>query len=82
MIDMTQHVAKLIKSNPKNVRGWRTERKPVVFSVDDYANVRLDSVGSLERLEQAGLPPASRFDQFDAVEARDDLNALFEPWNP
>jgi hypothetical protein len=29
--------------NLKNLVGWRTKRKIVVISVDDYGNVRLDS---------------------------------------
>jgi len=32
-----------ILNNLKNIWGWRTSRKIVVFSVDDYGNVRLDS---------------------------------------
>lgn len=78
---MKHYLMTRLKRNLKNLRGWRTDRKLVVFSVDDYANVRVDSASSLEKLERAGLPPASHFDHFDSVETRDDLEALFEVLN-
>ena len=46
--------------------------------MDDYGNVRLDSAGARERLDAAGLDLSNRFDQFDALETRQDLDALFE----
>ena len=33
----------VILDNLKNVFGWRTRRKIIVLSVDDYGNVRLAS---------------------------------------
>jgi hypothetical protein len=62
----------------KNIPGWRTNRKIVVFSVDDYGNVRLDSKESLRKLDEAGLKPKSIFDLYDALETQDDLSNLFE----
>lgn len=62
----------------KNLPGWRTKRKLVVFSVDDYGNVRLDSRQARENLDQAGLKIHSRFDAYDALETRADLEALYE----
>ena len=32
-----------IRNHIKNISGWRTNRKIIVFSVDDYGNVRLSS---------------------------------------
>ena len=64
--------------NLKNLRGWRTPRKLVAFSVDDYANVRVNSREALERLNGAGLDLSSPFDHLDTVETRQDLEALFE----
>lgn len=62
----------------KNLPGWRTKRKLVVFSVDDYGNVRLDSRQARENLDQAGLKIHSRFDAYDTLETRADLEALYE----
>lgn len=58
--------------------GWKTDRKIVVFSVDDYGNVRLDSKQAREELESAGLSIKNRFDTFDALETTDDLDALYQ----
>lgn len=64
--------------NAKQLVGWRTDRKIVVFSVDDYGNVRLDSPQAKERMDQNGLEFKSRFDALDTLETRKDLEMLFE----
>src|SRR5699024_3705692 len=64
--------------NAKNLIGWKTNRKIVVFSVDDYGNVRLDSKAARRKLDQAELPALSRFDALDTMETLQDLEALFE----
>ncbi len=64
--------------NVKNIVGWKTKRKIVVFSVDDYGNVRLDSKEARDNMFAKGLKPTSRFDIFDTLETSDDLEALFE----
>lgn len=65
-------------SNIKNLIGWRTNRKIIVISVDDYGNVRLDSKAALHKMKKAGLKPRSRFDALDSLETREDLEMLFE----
>ena len=67
-----------ILDNLKNLPGWRTRRKLVVFNVDDYGNIRLASRAAGERLGQAGVALTGRFDQLDTLETRADLEALFE----
>jgi len=62
----------------KNVLGWRTKRRLLVFSVDDYGSVRLSSSAARERIVGQGLSLTSRFDQLDTLETRDDLLALFD----
>jgi len=64
--------------NTKNLIGWRTDRKIVVISVDDYGNVRVNSKASREKMDSAGLKISNRFDRFDALETRTDLEILFE----
>lgn len=68
----------LIKNNLKHIRGWRTNRKIVVISVDDYGNVRVGSKQARENMDKAGLKVHSRFDAYDALETREDLEHLFE----
>jgi hypothetical protein len=64
--------------NLKNIPGWRSKEKLVVFAVDDYGNVRLDSVAARDKLLAAGLDMRNRFDRFDSMETRHDLEALYE----
>jgi len=65
--------------NIKNIPGWRTDRKIVVFSIDDYGNIRMASQEARENLEKAGLDiNQNRFDQFDCLEDKEDLTQLFE----
>ena len=64
--------------NAKNLIGWRTKRKIVVFSVDDYGNVRLHSREARENLDKAGFKAKNRFDEFDTLETRGDLEALYK----
>jgi hypothetical protein len=69
---------RLLLDNLKNIPGWRTPEKLVVFAVDDYGNVRLDSALARDRLNEAGLDMGNRFDKFDSLETRQDLEALFK----
>ncbi|MBA6153391.1 hypothetical protein [Gelidibacter maritimus] len=62
----------------KNFSGWRSNRKLVIFSIDDYGNVRLNSKESLNRIEAANIPLDSHFDRFDTLETRADLEDLFD----
>ena len=62
----------------KNLRGFTTKRRLIVFSVDDYGNVRLDSKDARERMDAAGLRIYSRFDAYDSLETMADLEMLFD----
>lgn len=62
----------------KNIPGWKTNRKIVVFPVDDYGNIRLASKEARKKLDKAGLKVLSRFDAYDTLETREDLEALYE----
>ncbi len=67
--------------NAKNMIGWRTKRRIVVISVDDYGNVRLDSKKAREELDRAGYPVRTRFDALDSLETSEDLEILYETLN-
>ena len=66
-----------IISNLKNSIGWKTNRKIVVFSVDDYGNVRLNSAEARKNMDAAGMKIYSRFDALDTLETTQDLEQLF-----
>ena len=65
-------------NNIKNIYGWKTKRKIVIISVDDYGNVRLDSKQARENMDKAGLKVLSRFDAYDTLETREDLEMLYD----
>ncbi len=75
---MIAGVKKKLTDNIKNIKGWKTDRKIIVFSVDDYGNVRLASKEARENLDKAGMPAKSRFDKYDTLETKEDLEHLFE----
>ena len=64
--------------NLKNIPGWHTAEKLVVFSVDDYGNVRLDSKAARDRMVASGVELQGRFDHLDTLETRQDLEALLD----
>ena len=68
----------IIVNHLKNTIGWKTNRKIVVFAIDDYGNVRVDSKKARENMDKAGLKTRSRFDLFDALETRKDLEMLLD----
>jgi hypothetical protein len=72
--DLKQNLA----LNVKNLVGWKTKRKIVVFSIDDYGNVRLDSKKARDNMFAKGLKASSRFDLYDTLETEEDLLALYD----
>ena len=75
---MIKPILSSIISNLKNSIGWKTKRKIVVFSVDDYGNVRLNSAEARNNLDAAGMKIYSRFDALDTLETTQDLEQLFK----
>jgi len=67
-----------MRNHLKNAFGWRTGRKLVVLSVDDYGVVRTASREALDRMALNGLEVQSRFDAYDALETAEDLEMLFD----
>lgn len=72
---------KTIINHIKNISGWRTNRKLVVISVDDYGNVRIASNEALNNLKKENLSFNSHFDSLDTLETREDLESLYEVLN-
>ncbi len=77
-MSITENIKTTVSLNIKNVIGWKTRRKIVVFSVDDYGNVRLHSKAARDKMFAAGLKPIVRYDVYDALETADDLTALYD----
>ena len=76
---MFSYLKNTLARNIKNSFGWSTDRKIVVFTVDDYGSVRMASKAARENLRTRGLKiDNSKFDMFDALEDADDLVQLFD----
>lgn len=70
---------KKIKDFSINFYGLKTDRKLVVFLIDDYGTIRIDSLEALKKLEK--IDPkisANRFNKYDALASTEDLIALFD----
>ena len=70
-----------IIANLKNSIGSKTNRKIIVFSVDDYGNVRLNSNDARINMDAAGMKVYSRFDALDTLETKQDLELLYKVLN-
>lgn len=64
-------------NNLKNLPGARTKRKHVIFSVDDYGAVSLDSKQARDLLEKKSNIKQSHFHRYDALENKIDLEYLY-----
>jgi hypothetical protein len=53
-----------VANHLKNIHGWKTKRKIVVISVDDYGNVRLDSKKARQNMDNQGLKVSNHFYSF------------------
>jgi len=67
-----------LAENLKNILGWNTKKKLILFSVDDYGNVRIDSKRALENINRKNPVKEQRFDRYDTLETREDLEMLYE----
>lgn len=70
---------KSIKDYIINFQGFKTKRKLIAFLVDDYGTIRISSSEALNELSQLDHKiTANRFNKFDAIASKEDLEALFE----
>lgn len=63
----------------RNLKGWRTKRKIVVFESDDWGSIRMPSREVYEKCLKAGYPvDRNPYEKFDSLESKNDLELLFE----
>jgi hypothetical protein len=68
-----------LKGYIKNARGVKTERKIIVFLVDDYGTIRISSNQALQKLQHIDSKISdNRFNKYDDLANADDLTALFD----
>ena len=74
---MINSFKRTLASNLKNIVGWTTNRRILVFSVDDcYGNIRLTSLDAKKKLEAKGVNFKSRFDKLDALDTLQDYSRI------
>lgn len=63
----------------KNLQGWRSKTKFVVFESDDWGSVRMPSREIYEKCLIAGYPVDKiSYERYDSLLSQDDLELLFE----
>lgn len=61
-----------------NIPGFKTNRRLILFVVDDYGSIRVSSKKSIDRLKESGINFENcRFSKFETIESNDDLEELF-----
>lgn len=70
---------KRIFGNLRNIPGWSTRRKIIVFESDDWGSIRMRSAEDKKALEKKGFDFTNQdFNLYDALESNEDLSHLFE----
>lgn len=68
-----------ISRNLTNARGWRTDRKIIVFESDDWGSIRMPGKEIYNELRKSPLGKSlNLFDSLDSLERRDDFINLLE----
>lgn len=62
-----------------SIPGYKTDRKLVLFMVDDYGSIRMSSLDAYRALEESGIKlNSNRYNRFETIESNSDLELLFE----
>lgn len=74
---MFQEIKTTLGRNLTNARGWRTNRKIVVFESDDWGSTRIQNKKTHDKLIKLNLSLSPHYDAMDCLERRIDLENLF-----
>lgn len=70
---------KTLLRNFASIPGWKTDRKLILFVVDDYGSIRMSSKSAFSALEKSGINLGSnRYNRYETIESNSDLGLLFE----
>lgn len=68
-----------ILANLRNVPGWKTKRKIVVFESDDWGTIRMPSKEIQQKLVSLGInADKNYYNNNDSLESNEDMEALYE----
>lgn len=69
----------IIFNNLRNIPGWTSKRRIVVFESDDWGAIRMSSKENKIKLEEKGFDFTNQdFNRFDALESNEDLSCLYQ----
>lgn len=67
-----------ILQNLKNIPGWKSSRKMIIFECDDWGGINMPSNSVYKQLLSAGLSVGNRlWNRYDTLETAEDLEQLF-----
>lgn len=67
-----------IIANLRNIPGWKTKRKILVFESDDWGTIRMPSKETQQKLVKLGLnADKNYYNNNDSLESNEDMEALF-----
>jgi len=68
-----------LSRNITNARGFKTNRKIVVFESDDWGSIRMPNKETHSKLEKAAFSKRfTLYDKLDSLERREDLQSLLD----
>lgn len=68
-----------ILANLRNIPGWKTKRKILVFESDDWGTIRMPSKEVQEKLVKLGInADKNYYNNNDSLESNDDMTGLFD----
>jgi hypothetical protein len=75
---MLSYLKNNLQTNLINARGWRTNRKIVIFESDDWGAIRLPDISRMEEYrKQNPQTDKNPYLKYDSLASSDDLNNLF-----
>ena len=68
----------ILKINFKNIPGKKVDSRFIVFESDDWGGIRMPSQDVYNQLIKADIPIGGKFDIYDTLADKQDLDDLFE----
>ena len=76
---MINSLKSALSRNITNARGWKTNRKIVVFESDDWGSIRMPNKETYNKLEKISFHEKfTLYDKLDSLERREDLQSLLD----
>ncbi|HEM48841.1 MAG TPA: hypothetical protein ENO27_01390 [Caldithrix sp.] len=72
-------IKQILSRNLRNLKGWQTRRKVIVFESDDWGSIRMPDKYTFNKLLEKGVRVDDcPYNRYDSLASEDDLTELFE----